>query len=351
MAAPVLRISDLQVQFETVDGIVHAVDGVSYEVWPREVVGVVGESGSGKSVTVLAVMGLLPKPQGYIAGGEIWFGEQNLVDRSDKEMQQIRGKQIAMVFQDPMTSLNPVFTVGEQLAEALQTHHPEMSDESARQRSVELLESVGVPEAEVRFNQYPHEYSGGMRQRAMIAMAISNNPMLLIADEPTTALDVTIQAQVIEVLKAAQEHTNAATILITHDLGLVAELADRVVVMYGGKIVETGTVEEIFHSPRHPYTLGLLMSLPRLSRQLTRLRPIPGQPPSLINLPSGCAFHPRCTMSAGRERCRSEMPMLIPVNGTGHGSACHYHDEVAQELEMQAADLGIDAEEGELGDF
>ncbi len=351
MAEPVLRLEDLTVEFETVDGIVHAVDGVTYEVHRGETLAVVGESGSGKSVTYLAVMGLLPRPQARIARGEVWFEGRNLIGLPDGEVRRIRGNGIAMVFQDPMTSLNPVFKVGFQLSEALQVHHPEMSDRDARARSIELLSAVGVPEPSTRYDQYPHEYSGGMRQRAMIAMAIANDPGLLIADEPTTALDVTIQAQVIEVLKAAQQETNAATVLITHDLGLVAELADRVVVMYGGRVVEMGTVDEIFHTPRHPYTLGLMMSLPRLTRKLKRLRPIPGQPPSLINLPPGCAFHPRCGMAEGRELCRTYVPALVRVSGDGHLSACHYYTEVAERLEAEAAELGIGAREGEIDEI
>jgi ABC-type dipeptide/oligopeptide/nickel transport system ATPase component len=287
VAQPVLRVVDFKVSFNTVDGVVRAVDGVSYEVYPRETLGVVGESGSGKSVTVLGVMGLLPKPAGKIDGGEVWLEDQNLLDLSDKQMQDVRGNKMAMVFQDPMTSLNPVFTVGEQITEALQIHNKKMSNAEAKQRTIELLGAVGVAEPETRFDQYPHEYSGGMRQRAMVAMAIANDPPLLIADEPTTALDDTIQAQVVEVLKEIQTRTSSGLVLITHDLGLIAELADRVVVMYGGKVVETGTVDEIFHDPRHPYTLGLIMSLPRMDQQMKRLRPIPGQPTSLINLPSG----------------------------------------------------------------
>jgi oligopeptide/dipeptide ABC transporter ATP-binding protein len=351
MAQPVLRIVDLKVSFKTVDGVVRAVDGVSYEVYPGETVGVVGESGSGKSVTVLGVMGLLPKPAGKIDGGEVWLEGQNILEASERDMQHIRGKQMAMVFQDPMTSLNPVFTIGDQIAEALQIHNQKLSNEAAKERTVELLAAVGVAQPETRFDQYPHEFSGGMRQRAMVAMAIANDPPLIIADEPTTALDVTIQAQVIEVLKEIQNRTNSGLVLITHDLGLIAELADRVVVMYGGKVVETGTVDEIFHEPRHPYTLGLIMSLPKLNQQMKRLLPIPGQPPSLINLPSGCAFHPRCSMSAGRAMCQNEIPSLYSVDGEGHASACWYYTEVAHELEVEADLIGVEASEGRLSDF
>ena len=238
---------------------------------------------------------------------------------------------MAMIFQDPMTSLNPVFTIGDQISEAVLTHNPGMKDEVARARAIELLESVGVPFAERRVDQYPHEFSGGMRQRAMIAMAMANNPSVLIADEPTTALDVTIQAQIVEVIKAAQEHTHAAIILITHDLGLIAELADRVVVMYAGRVVEIGDVYTIFDAPRHPYTIGLMNSLARVDIDKTRLEPIPGQPPSLISLPPGCAFHPRCVHSQGREVCRTEVPALraTDAGGAEHRSACHFFEELA----------------------
>jgi oligopeptide/dipeptide ABC transporter ATP-binding protein len=230
-----------------------------------------------------------------------------------------------------MTSLNPVFTIGDQISEAVLTHHPDMKEEAARARAIELLQGVGVPFAERRVDQYPHEFSGGMRQRAMIAMAMANDPSVLIADEPTTALDVTIQAQIVEVIKAAQEHTHAAIILITHDLGLIAELADRVVVMYGGRVVEIGDVYTIFDSPRHPYTIGLMNSLARVDADKARLEPIPGQPPSLISLPPGCAFHPRCTHSQGRAVCRTEIPALRGTDDAApdHRSACHFSEELA----------------------
>jgi oligopeptide/dipeptide ABC transporter ATP-binding protein len=328
---PLLSIRDLVTEFATADGVVHAVDGVSYDVYPGETVGVVGESGSGKSVTVMSVLGLIPQPPGRIAGGEVLLEGRDLLQLSPKELRKVRGKEIAMIFQDPMTSLNPVLTVGEQISEAI-TSHEDVNKEDARRRCVELLELVGVPNPDDRFDQYPHEYSGGMRQRAMIAMAIANQPKILIADEPTTALDVTIQAQVLEVLGAAQRETNAGTILITHDLGVIAEMADRVVVMYGGRVVETGTVDEIFHSPQHPYTLGLLASLPRPNEDVDRLLPIPGNPPSLINLPSGCAFHPRCHLGEGRSTCRTDVPALHQL-GEGRRSACHYYDEMPAETE------------------
>jgi oligopeptide/dipeptide ABC transporter ATP-binding protein len=336
---PVLSIRDLVTEFDTPDGVVNAVNGVSYDVYPGETLGVVGESGSGKSVTVMSVLGLIPQPPGRIAGGEIMFGGRNLLDLSPAELRDVRGKDIGIIFQDPMTSLNPVHKVGRQIAEAMIVHR-DLSDDAARKETVELLERVGVPNAADRYDQYPHEYSGGMRQRAMVAMAIANNPKLLIADEPTTALDVTIQAQVLDVIREAQEETHAATILITHDLGLVAEMADRVVVMYGGKVVESGDVHTIFHAPRHPYTLGLMSSLPRLDQDLKRLEPIVGQPPSLINLPPGCSFHPRCRLSRGRDRCRTEVPPLLQVDSGGHRSACHFHDEVGEELHRIEAETG-----------
>jgi oligopeptide/dipeptide ABC transporter ATP-binding protein len=341
-AEPLLSIRDLVTEFNTEDGIVHAVDHVSYDVYPGEVVGVVGESGSGKSVTVMSVLGLIPQPPGRISHGEILFEGRDLLRLPVRELNRIRGKQIGMIFQDPMTSLNPVLTVGDQLAEAVLTHDPRVGEDKARARVVDLLSLVGVPNAEVRYDQYPHEYSGGMRQRAMIAMAIANQPKLLIADEPTTALDVTIQAQVLDVLRTAQEETHAATILITHDLGLIAEMADRVVVMYGGRVVETGDVETIFHAPRHPYTLGLMSSLPRLDTDLDRLSPIPGQPPSLISLPPGCAFHPRCRLYQGRDRCRTEMPALRLVEANGHRAACHYAEEVQHVVEEVQDELGVE---------
>jgi oligopeptide/dipeptide ABC transporter ATP-binding protein len=322
---PVLSIRDLTVEFKTEDGVVKAVTGVSYDLMPGEILGIVGESGSGKSVSVMTMLGLTPSAR--ITKGEALYGGRDLLKLPTKQLREIRGGDIAMIFQDPMTSLNPVFTIGDQITEALQTHHPDMSDTAARAKTVELLELVGVPFAERRVDQYPHEFSGGMRQRAMIAMAIANQPRVLIADEPTTALDVTIQAQIMEVLKAAQTETHAATLLITHDLGLIAELADRVVVMYGGRVVELGDVHEIFANPKHPYTIGLMSSLARLDTDQEWLQPIPGSPPSLISLPPGCAFHPRCTHSQGRERCRTEVPPLRAVAGP-HLSACHFAEEL-----------------------
>jgi oligopeptide/dipeptide ABC transporter ATP-binding protein len=323
---PLLSIRDLVVEFRTEDGVVHAVDGVSYDLFPGETLGIVGESGSGKSVSTLALLGLIPQPPGRIASGTADFKGRDLLKLKKKELRRVRGNEVAMVFQDPMTSLNPVLTVGKQLGEAIKTHHPDEKDDVVKQRVIDLLRLVGVPNPETRYTQFPHEFSGGMRQRAMIAMAITNSPSLLIADEPTTALDVTIQAQVLEVLKRVQDETHAATILITHDLGIVAEMCDRVLVMYAGHIVESGTVETIFRAPRHPYTIGLMDSLPKLTEDEEWLRPISGSPPSLIDLPPGCPFHPRCFLA--RERCRQEIPPLRPVEGSAHQAACHFSEEL-----------------------
>ena len=334
---PLLAIRDLTVEFGTEDGVVHAVTGVSYDVFPGETVGVVGESGSGKSVSVMSLLGLIPQPPGRITSGQATFEGRDLLKMGKKELRELRGGDVAMIFQDPMTSLNPVFTIGDQIGEAIQVHNPGVKDDEAEKRVVDLLTLVGVPNPAQRVKQYPHEFSGGMRQRAMIAMAIANEPKLLIADEPTTALDVTIQAQIIEVLKAAQEETHAATILITHDLGLVAELCDRVVVMYGGRVVETGDVYTIFANPRHPYTVGLMDSLPKLVGEEEMLRPITGQPPSLINLPPGCAFHPRCFLSAGRLPCRTDVPPLRPIFETEHLTACHFAEELQERHPERAA--------------
>jgi len=323
---PLLSIEDLVVEFKTEDGVVHAVDGVSYELYPGEILGIVGESGSGKSVSTLALLGLIPMPPGRIVNGTAMFKGRDLLKLKKRELRKIRGNDVAMIFQDPMTSLNPVLTVGRQLGEAIKTHFPDQKDAEVKKRVIDLLRLVGVPNPETRYTQYPHEFSGGMRQRAMIAMGMSNSPSLLIADEPTTALDVTIQAQVLEVLKRVQRETEAATILITHDLGIVAEMCDRVLVMYAGHIVESGTVEMIFRSPRHPYTIGLMNSLPKLTEDEEWLEPITGAPPSLINLPPGCPFHPRCFLA--RERCRQENPPLAPVEGSTHLSACHFSEEL-----------------------
>ncbi|MGD0713431.1 MAG: ABC transporter ATP-binding protein [Gaiellaceae bacterium] len=328
MPDPILSIANLVVEFRTDDGIVHAVDDITYDVYPGETLGIVGESGSGKSVSTLSILGLIPQPPGRVASGTALFKGRDLLKLKKRELRQVRGDEVAMIFQDPMTSLNPVLKVGFQLGEAIKTHYPKESDDTVKTRVIDLLRLVGVPNPETRYDAYPHEFSGGMRQRAMIAMSIANSPSLLIADEPTTALDVTIQAQVLEVLKTVQEQTNAATILITHDLGIVAEMCERVLVMYAGKIVESGDVHTIFRAPRHPYTIGLMDSLPKLTEDEDWLQPIPGAPPSLINRPSGCAFHPRCFQSQGRLQCREQVPALHGVEGSGHQAACHFSDEL-----------------------
>ncbi|MDQ3876290.1 MAG: ABC transporter ATP-binding protein [Actinomycetota bacterium] len=344
MPDPVISIRDLAVEFRTDDGIVHAVDGLSYDVYAGETLGVVGESGSGKSVSWLSILGLIPTPPGRIVSGEATFKGRDLLRLPQKERRRIRGGELTMVFQDPMTSLNPVLKVGDQVAEVIRAHNPRVKAGAARRRVLELFRLVGIPSAERRLGQYPHEFSGGMRQRAMIAMAIANSPALLIADEPTTALDVTIQAQILEVLKAAKQETHAAIVLITHDLGLIAELADRVVVMYAGRVVELGDVHTIFAAPRHPYTVGLMESLPRVSAEREWLTPIPGQPPSLINVPPGCPFHPRCFLSHGRTRCRTDVPPLRAIDGSRHLSACHFAEELrGHEARPREAGVGAGA--------
>ena len=320
-----LEVKDLHVTFASPDGPVQAVRGLDLSVAEGESLGIVGESGSGKSVSMLAVMGLLPR-NAQITGSVRFRGEE-LLGRPEAELRRLRGGKMAMIFQDPMTSLNPVLTVGFQIAEAIEAHHPETKRKAALARAAELLDLVGIPNAEARTRQYPHEFSGGMRQRAMIAMAIANDPDVLIADEPTTALDVTIQAQILEVLEQAQEATGAAIVLITHDLGMVAGTADRITVMYAGRAVETGSIYDVFGHPRHPYTLGLLESLPRLDDSgLERLVPIPGSPPSMVHPPPGCAFHPRCRFA--RTMCREETPCLHRIEGTAQRSACHFAEQL-----------------------
>jgi len=346
---PLLSVRNLRTTFTTDSGVVQAVRGVSWDIYPGEIVGVVGESGSGKSVSMASVMGLVPSPPGKVVADSIMFEGRDLLKLSSGQMRSVRGREIAMIFQDPMTSFNPVRTIGHQIVEAIRVHDRSVSKRAARARVIELLELVGVPSPETRFSQYPHEYSGGMRQRAMIAMAIVNRPKLIIADEPTTALDVTIQAQILDVLTVIQQETDAATILITHDLALVAELADRVMVMYAGNVVETADVHSLFRAPQHPYTLGLLASLPRLDMTLDSLLSVPGQPPSLTNPPSGCAFHPRCSMSKGRERCRTDEPELLQV-GRAHRSACHFSDETEAEAEVVSATVGFDVRSSSTGD-
>jgi len=324
-AAAILEVDNLTVEFPTDDGVVQAVRGVSYRLAPGEVLGIVGESGSGKSVTSLAIMGLLP-PTARISGSVRLHGEE-LVGAPYQRMQALRGKRISMVFQDPISSLNPVYSIGWQLAEAVRAHN-DVSKRAALDRAVDLLQLVGIPNAKERSANYPHEFSGGMRQRVVIAMAIANDPDVLIADEPTTALDVTVQAQILETLDVAREATSAAMVLITHDLGVVAGVADRVLVMYAGKPVELGAVDDIYYESRMPYTLGLLASIPRLDdREGGALRPIPGSPPSLLNLAPGCPFSPRCSYRIAA--CEEVEPALLQVGDRDHLAACHVSDLLA----------------------
>lgn len=320
-----LEVNNLTTRFDTEDGVVHAVNDVTYSLDEGEILGVVGESGCGKSVHALSIMRLIPIPPGRIENGEILLTGDNLLKKSDEEMRLVRGAQIAMIFQDPMTSLNPVRTVGYQIMESL-TEHLDMSDKEARKRTAELLDMVGIPEAAQRVDDYPHQFSGGMRQRAMIAMALSCFPKILIADEPTTALDVTIQAQIIELVKRLQDQIGMSVIWITHDLGVVAGMAQRVNVMYAGSLIETGPVKNIYADPHHPYTVGLLSSLPRLDEEKrSKLISIEGEPPDLVDLEPGCAFYERCTYAV--ERCRHETPILESVNN-GHSVACWEKEKV-----------------------
>jgi oligopeptide/dipeptide ABC transporter ATP-binding protein len=320
-------LRNLSVEFTSESGTVRAVTDVSWEIYPGEVLGIVGESGSGKSVSVSTVLGLLASPPARVTGGPITFMGNDLLALSSRDLRRVRGNEIAMIFQNPMTAFNPVLTIGSQVAEAIRVHDRSVSRRAARRRSIDLLGMVGVPAPAMRFQQFPFEYSGGMLQRAMIAMAIANQPRLIIADEPTTALDVTIQAQIMELLRVIQEETQAATILITHDLGLIAEAADRVLVMYAGRVVEQAGVVELFQGPKHPYTIGLLGSLPSVDARVDQLRSIPGQPPSLNRLIVGCPFQPRCGHSKGREICCTTNPSLVSV-GREHSAACHFSDEL-----------------------
>jgi peptide/nickel transport system ATP-binding protein len=327
----VLSVRNLRVDFPSDDGLVHAVDDVSFDVFENEVVGIVGESGSGKTVTSMAIMGLLPKRARI--SGDVYFRGRSIRELPDGQLRRLRGSKIAMVFQDALTALDPVYTVGHQIAEAITVHDRAIEKGELRDRVVELLNLVGIPNPKQRVNEYPHEYSGGMRQRAMIAMSIANEPDVLIADEPTTALDVTIQAQVLEVMERIQERTRSAIVLITHDLGVVAGVADRVVVMYAGRAVEVGSVDQIFYEPHHPYTLGLLASLPRLDQDKdrdARLHRIKGQPPSLVFVPPGCSFNPRCEFARLPDPCRSEIPELRSIAELDHTAACHFSEEVAK---------------------
>ncbi|TQF03383.1 ABC transporter ATP-binding protein [Kitasatospora acidiphila] len=318
-----LSVRDLRIHFDTDDGLVKSVDGVSFDLARGKTLGIVGESGSGKSVTSMGIMGLHRSKRARISG-EIWLDGKELVGAGPEEVRKLRGHSMAMIFQDPLTAMHPYYTVGAQIMEAYRVHHPEANKKAARTRAIEMLARVGIPQPDRRVDDYPHQFSGGMRQRAMIAMALVNDPSLLIADEPTTALDVTVQAQILDLIRDLQEEFGSAVIIITHDLGVVAELADDIMVMYAGRCVERGPAATLFDNPEHPYTWGLLGSMPRLDRALQdRLVPVKGSPPSLINVPSGCAFHPRCPYAEQTGgRSMTDRPVLAEVTA-GHHAACH----------------------------
>lgn len=319
MTQPLLQVTDLQTRFHTPEGIVHAVNGISFHINEGETVAIVGESGCGKSVSMMSLLKLIPTPPGEINSGTAFYHGADILSKTEQEMENIRGKEIAMIFQDPMTSLNPVLTLGRQLTESLRIHLG-FTKEQAEKRAVELLEQVGIPDAKRRINEYPHQFSGGMRQRVMIAMALSCAPSLLIADEPTTALDVTIQAQIVELVTRIRESLHMAVIWITHDLGVVAGIADRVIVMYAGFIVEEADVDDLYDSPSHPYTVALLAALPRADRRRDQhLKSIAGSPPNLLTKPQGCPFAPRCEFVI--EKCHQENPMLTQIS-KNHSSAC-----------------------------
>jgi peptide/nickel transport system ATP-binding protein len=341
-AGPVLEVSDLKVHFQTDDGLVKAVDGVSYSVCAGDTLGIVGESGSGKSVSSMTVMGLTRGRNSRISGS-ITFGGKDLLKVSDDEIRDVRGNDVAMIFQDPLSSLHPFYKIGDQLVEAVRTHDESVSKTQAHDRAVELLGHVGIPEPRRRVDAYPHEFSGGMRQRVMIAMALINDPKVLIADEPTTALDVTVQAQILELIQRLQEEFKTAVVIITHDLGVVAEIADEIAVMYAGRIVEHASALTVFEQPEHPYTWGLLRSIPKLEGTDAELVPVAGRPPSLIHLPSGCSFHPRCPYV--RPAHRQIEPLLEPVpDQPDHRVACLLASETRKRVwrELQA---GADPED------
>ncbi|MFS8523226.1 MAG: ABC transporter ATP-binding protein [Limnochordales bacterium] len=321
--APLLSVRGLKTYFQSEDGLVPAVDGISFDLERGGALGIVGESGSGKSVTSLSIMRLIPSPPGKIVAGEILFEGEDLLKKSEAEMRKIRGNDISMIFQEPMTSLNPVFTVGDQIMEAIMLHQ-RLDKKAAREKAIEMLKLVGIPEPQRRVDEYPHQLSGGMRQRVMIAMALSCNPKLLIADEPTTALDVTIQAQILDLMRKLREELGTAIILITHDLGVIAEMVEEVIVMYAGQIVERTDVRSLFRSPKHPYTEGLLGSLPKLGQKTERLQTIEGVVPSPFNMPEGCRFHPRCKYA--RDICAVEQPELLKL-AEGHEAACFIHTD------------------------
>ncbi|MCH9013646.1 MAG: ABC transporter ATP-binding protein [Proteobacteria bacterium] len=323
MAQPLLRVENLRIEFPTRHGTLLAIDDASFHIDEGEILGVVGESGAGKSITGMSIIGLLDPP-GRIAGGRIFLDGQRIDQLSYEEMRRIRGKKIGAIFQDPLTSLNPLYTIGRQLVETILTH-AEMSPAQARKRAVELLVEVGIPAAERRIDAYPHQFSGGMRQRVVIALALCANPRLIIADEPTTALDVSVQAQIISLLKTLTREHGAAVMLVTHDMGVIAETADRVAVMYAGRLVEVGPVEEVIKRPKHPYTIGLMGSIPAIGHRIERLVQIEGAMPRLTDIPSGCAFHPRCPKAF--ERCRTARPDLVPVERSQ--AACWLYPEEA----------------------
>jgi peptide/nickel transport system ATP-binding protein len=328
-----LELRDVKVHFPTDDGLVKAVDGLSFSLDRGQTIGIVGESGSGKSVTSQAILGLHRRTRAKTSGQIILDGE-DLMQVSGERLRNLRGNKMAMVFQDPLSALHPYYTVGAQIVEGIRVHHSDMSKSGAKARTIDLLGRVGIPNPKKRFDQYPHEFSGGMRQRAMIAMALANDPSLLIADEPTTALDVTVQAQILDLMRDLQQEFGSAIIMITHDLGVVAEMADEILVMYGGKAVEHGSVDQVFYSPQMPYTWGLLTSMPRLDRaRKERLDPVPGNPPSLINVPSGCAFNPRCGYRAEvhDDDCRTVVPGLLDA-GDDHLVRCHIAPARRREL-------------------
>jgi peptide/nickel transport system ATP-binding protein/oligopeptide transport system ATP-binding protein len=339
-AEKLLEVSDLRVQFATEDGNLTAVDNVSFDLAPGEVLAIVGESGCGKSVTSQTMMGLTRSPNARIEGSVKYKGE-DLLDAPDEVLRRIRGEELAMIFQDPISALNPVYKVGAQIVEAIQAHE-DISDDAAKRRATELLDQVGIPDASRRVDVYPHEFSGGMRQRAMIAMALSLDPNVLIADEPTTALDVTIQAQILRLLKKLNDERDLAVIMVTHDLGVVADIADRVLVMYAGRVVETGTLDELFYDPQHPYTWGLLGSVSRLDRPKThRLAQIKGQPPSLISPPEGCHFRPRCPHAF--DRCTGVPGLEVRGGGGTHEDRCWLDPEKKKTLRMVEGDFGLEA--------
>jgi peptide/nickel transport system ATP-binding protein len=346
MSTPFVRVEDLKVSFPTEDGLVRAVDGVTFSVDRGQTLAIVGESGSGKSVTSQALMGLVNARNAQVSG-QAWVGDNELITAGDDELRRLRGSVMSMIFQDPFASLHPFYRLGAQLVEAVQVHNKVSKDE-ARKRVLSMLERVGIPNPERRIDDYPHQLSGGMRQRVMIAMALINGPSLLIADEPTTALDVTVQAQIMELLAELQQEYNTAIILITHDLGVVADVANEVAVMYAGRLVERGSLDDIFYSPQMPYTVGLLSSVPRLDTVTDRLLPIGGQPPSLINLPKGCVFAPRCNAAhlVPDERCKSERPELVSVT-MSHAVRCHLDAGQRETFarESLAAALGVPGDE------